>query len=263
MSEPVILTDLDERGVATVTLNRPSIGNAYDGDMLVAMADAFAQLEADSAVRVVALRGNGRHFSVGADINWLNQAHDGGPGAEGDAPPSLTALLGALDAMARPTVALVHGACIGGGLGWAACCDIAVASRDAFFAIPEVRIGFSPAPILPYFDAALGARALRRYALSGERFDAEEAYRLGLVHGICPTGGLDEAAAPIIDSLLLGAPSALGETKRLLARVAGTAVPGDLARELERRGAEGRASAEAAEGRASFLEKRRPDWYPG
>ncbi len=263
MIEPVILSRLDDRGIAELTFNRPAVGNAYDGEMIETLSSNVAALARDAAVRVVVLRGNGKHFCTGADINWLGDSYGSGGDEIPGKPPSLADALRALDGLAKPTMALVHGACIGGGIGIAACCDIVVAAQTSFFSIPEIRIGFSPGPIVAFLDAAIGPRQSRRYALSGERFDAAEARRIGLVHEVCPDGGLDQAAAPIIEALLLGAPVAIAETKQMIGAAANAPIDDALFRDLEERGAQGRRSAEAAEGRASFREKRKPDWTPG
>jgi methylglutaconyl-CoA hydratase len=243
---------VDARGVATVTLDRPEVSNAFDDAMLRALSDAFDRIAADAAVRAVVLRGAGKHFSAGAD---LKAAHE----ADGLDPIDV---LRRIDACPKPTVALVQGACIGGGVAWIAACDVVIAEETAFFSIPEVRIGFSPSPMIPLFLAALGTRALRRYALTGERFGTDDALRCGLIHEACAAGALDAAAAPVIDALLHGAPEAAAAIKRSIAACAdGTAEasPAALQADFER----GRAGAEAAEGRAAFREKRKPSWYRG
>ncbi len=248
MTDAPVVCTTDRRGVATVTLNRPAVGNAFDGAMLAALAASFGRFATDDGVRCVVLRGAGRHFSSGADMRAAQA---------GEAPEPM-AVLRAIDNLPKPTIALVHGACVGGGVAWAAACDIAIADETAFFSIPEVRLGMAAQPMLPLFVRALGARGLRRYALTGERFGADTALRLGLVHELCPAGGLDDAAAPVIDALLQGAPGAGAEIKRVIADcVAGEA---DTAA-LEAGFAAMRDGDEAREGRAAFLEKRKPVWY--
>jgi methylglutaconyl-CoA hydratase len=247
-----ILVDKDRRGVATVTLNRPEVSNAFDNAMLLALHDTFGGLASEESVRAVVLRGAGKHFSSGADLKAI-------AAGEREAVDPV-AILHRIDECPKPTIALVQGACIGGGVAWVSACDIVIAEQDAFFSIPEVRIGFCPSPMIPFFVGALGARSLRRYALTGERFGAAEALWAGLVHELCPAGGLDAAAAPLIDALLHGAPRAAAETKRIIAEVAsGTARP----ETLEKHFAGQRSGAEAQEGRAAFREKRKPAWYPG
>jgi len=246
-----LLTSVSARGVATLTFNRPDRANSYDAAMLDALADGVEAFGSDAAVRVIVLRGAGKHFSAGAAI--------GEPGR----PRRLTAEICALiDAVSKPTVAVAQGACIGGALALASACDILVASRDAFFAIPEVRLGFAPGPLIAAFARGLGFRALRRYLLSGERFSAEDGHRLGLVHRLCDAAELDGAVDALIDELLLGAPNAAATAKGLLRRHAPPALTGDELRELQRAFEATANSPEAAEGRAAFKEKRKPRWYP-
>jgi methylglutaconyl-CoA hydratase len=254
-AESVLLRSLDRRGVATLTLDRPGKGNAYDQAMLDALDGEAARLAADPAVRVVVLRGSGRHFCVGAEIGAAARAQEG---------PRVTipALCVALDALPKPTVALVHGACIGGGVALLSCCDVVLAARTAFFSLPEVRLGFAPGPLIPLFLRAIDARSLRRYLLSGERFGAEEAMRMGLVHELCDADAADAALARLIDELLLAGPNALAQAKRLFLRFAPAPAPPspELLAELQREFEQGFNAPEAAEGRASFREKRKPRW---
>ena len=263
MSEDVILADIGADGVATVTLNRPEIFNGYNAELLVMLRQTAERLDADDEVRMVILRGAGKHFSAGADVNWF-RALAGGTADEQRAAARLSAhAMRALYALSKPTLALVHNACFGGGTGYAAACDIVVASDDARFSITEVRLGITAAAILPELVAAIGPRQMRRYALSGETFDAAEAHRIGLVHEVCPVGGLNEAAKPIIDALLLSAPDAVRETKALITEVAGTLIDEATAESMAAIGGRGRGSDEAIEGFAAFFDKRPPNWYPG
>jgi methylglutaconyl-CoA hydratase len=156
----------------------------------------------------------------------------------------------------------VQGACYGGGVGLVACCDVAIATESASFALTEVRWGVIPAPIVPQLCAAIGVRSLRRYAVSGERFTARAAERIGLIHEICPEGGLDDAAASIVDALLQSAPDAAAESKLLVLEQAGLQISEQQVRALALQAAVKRASPEAAEGLLSFHEKRKPAWYP-
>jgi methylglutaconyl-CoA hydratase len=246
-----LLTSVSPRGVATLTFNRPDRANSYDAGMLDAVADGFARFGRDAAVRVIVLRGAGRHFSAGAAIG------------EGGRPRRPIAEVCALiDATPKPTVAVAQGACIGGALAIASCCDVMIASRDAFFAIPEVRLGFAPGPLLGWFARAIGFRALRCYLVSGERFTAEEGLRLGLVHRLCDAPELDGIVEEQIEELLLAAPGAAATAKRLLGRHAPAALSGDELRELQRAFDAMAESPEAAEGRAAFRDKRKPGWYP-
>ncbi len=260
MSEPEILTDLDARGVATITLNRPDIFNAFNAELLNGLKEACEKFGADPQVRVVLVRGNGKHFSAGADINWFKEMASAPEEEKLKGGRMATGAMRALDIMPKPTIALVHNVCFGGGMGYVASCDIAIASEDAHFSVTEVRVGITPAPILPQLIAAMGVRALSRYALSGETFDAHEAKRIGFIHEVCPVGGLDEAAAPIIEALMLGGPKAIADTKRLIADVSGTRVSDEIVEKLSDESARGRGSPEGIEGFNSFLEKRKPNW---
>jgi methylglutaconyl-CoA hydratase len=262
MAVPAILCDTDRRGVATVTLNRPEVHNAYDAALVEALHEAFRRLAADDAVRVVVVRGAGRHFQAGADLRWLEAVRRGDEAANREVSRRTAAAMRGLAEMAKPTLALVHGACIGGGTGLVASCDIAIAERTASFAISEVHRGMTAAIIFPQLLGAIGLRNLRRYALSGERFDAARALAIGLVHEVCEPGALDAAAAPVIEALLEAAPGALAQSKRSMLRTAGAFVAEPEFERLVREHAAQRTSAEAAEGLRSFAEKRKPGWVP-
>lgn len=263
MSEPVVLHSVDKRGVATVTINRPEVHNAYNGQVIQGLIDAFGQCAADDAVRLVVLRGNGKHFQAGADLKWLNEIGALSP-AENVAVSRRTAsAVRGLNEFPKPTLALVHGGCFGGGTGIVASCDIVIASEDATFAITEARWGVMAGIIIPQLNAAMGVRNVRRYALTCERFDARKAKEMGLVHEVCPTGGLDEAAAPVIEHLLLSAPVAMRETKEVALEHANLLMSEAYFERLVGQHAAKRQSNEAAEGLKSFAEKRKPGWYPG
>lgn len=262
MPETVVLSEVDPRGIATVTFNRPAVNNAYNGAVMEGLARAFAALAGNPAVRVVVLRGNGKHFQAGADLAFVRELSVKSL-EDGLAFSRLTvATVDALRRFHRPTVALVQGGCFGGGVGLVAACDIAIATTDAIFSLTEVRWGITAAPIMGVLTRRLGPRALGRFALSGERFNAAAAHRMGLVHQVCAPGMLDEAAAPTIEALLTAAPEATAATKALIEEsLLRDGEPG-FADELAREGASRRLMPEAAEGLASFAEKRLPSWYP-
>jgi methylglutaconyl-CoA hydratase len=262
-TEPVVLRSVDARGVATVTLNRPRVNNAYNGDLIVALLDAFSALAADDSVRLVVLRGNGRHFQAGADLKWIDGVREGTE-AENLAVSRRTAeAVRGLNEFPKPVVALVHGGCFGGGIGMIAACDVVIAEDSAVFAITEARWGLVASVIVPQLLGAMGLRQVRRYALSCERFDAERARACGLVHEVCPAGGLDAAAAPVIDAFLASAPGAVAETKALALAHAGQVMDDDYFERLVQTHSAKRMTPEAREGLASFKEKRPPAWYPG
>jgi methylglutaconyl-CoA hydratase len=261
MAESLVLSTTDERGVATLTLNRPEVHNAYNGAMIDALIEAVGALAADERVRLVVLRANGKHFQAGADLAWLREVAGFALEANVAFSRRTTLAMRALNAFPRPALALVQGACYGGGVGMVACCDIAIATASASFALSEVRWGVIPAPIIPQLCAAMGVRSLRRYGITGETFDAAEAQRIGLVREVCADDGLDRAAAPIVEALLGSAPEAVRESKRLVLAQAGLDLSDQQVEALSVQAALRRASAEAAEGLASFRDQRNPAWY--
>ncbi len=254
---------IDKRGVATVTLSRPEKNNAYDGEMIGQLAAALGELAADDRARVIVLRGAGRHFQAGADLAWVQSIRTESVAANIAISETTARAIHALTALAKPTVALVHGGCFGGGTGIAAACDIVLADATAIFAISEARWGLTAVPIIPQLLSRIGPGRLRRYALSCERFGAARAFEIGLVDEVCEEGGLDEAAAPIIDSLLHVPPRALAESKESVLKYAGLYYTQQELTEMARPHGLKRLSDEAGEGLASFLEKREPAWYPG
>jgi methylglutaconyl-CoA hydratase len=246
------------RAVATVLLNRPDRGNAFDQRMLDELAEQFALLGAENRVRIVVLRGSGRHFCTGADLAGRAGEADAASGEARRTPASLREVLIALESLPKPTIAVIQGGAIGGGAAFVACCDIALATEAAFFSIPEVRVGMAPLGVMPFLVRAMGHRGFRRYGLSGERFPAGEAMRLGLVHQVCEPAALDETLARICDDLLHGAPGTLATLKRAAAEFAS---PSLSAMEAWRPPHDAK-TQEASEGVASFREKRKPKWYP-
>ena len=255
-----IVLDSGGRGVATLTLNRPERGNAYDDVMLRELMIALAELDNDDAVRVVLLRGAGKHFCVGADIAW-HRANQGAPEAR-EAGPKLIDMLLALDRLTKPTIAVLHGAAVGGGLAVPLCCDVAFATTDALFSIPEVRIGLMPGPLVPLFLRAMSYRAFRRYGLSGERFSSAEAKAMGLIHDAAPAEQIEAMVTKQVEEFLLSAPGAIAGLKALAAKLAPPRITPALLEELEEAGSGMLETEEAKEGIASFLEKRKPRWYP-
>ena len=252
-----ISVDLSPRRVATVRLNRPERGNAFDQTMLNELAAEFARLAADDDARVVVLRGGGRHFCTGADLAARsNDAHGvSSPGPQATLPD----VLAALDGLPKPTVAVVHGGAVGGGAAFAACCDVVIADDGAFFAIPEVRVGMAPLGVAPFLIRAMGHRSFRRYSLTGERIPAAVALRLGLAHEVCEASQIDDTLTRIADDLLHGAPGAIAELKQAADRYA---TPSLAAIRADGAAPHRQQSPEAREGIASFREKRKPSWYP-
>lgn len=260
MSEAPVLWQHDDRGVATVTLNRPERNNAYNDAMIGGLHEAMDALAAVAGLRAVVIKGNGRHFQAGADLTWLRDVRAGTPRDNIDASKATAAAVDRLNRLPLPTVALVHGFCVGGGTGILAACDIVIAADDAKFAISEVRWGLTASIIFPQLNDAIGVRQLRRYGLTGERFGAEEARRIGLVHEVVTGEELAAAGERMVAALLENAPIALAETKQLaLAHAFGDVSGGELLGLVENHAAK-RQSAEADEGLASFAEKRAANW---
>ena len=260
MTVSSLTIDTDDRGVATITLNRAVIHNAFDDLMIAELLQALEIVETDQRVRLLVLRAKGDSFSAGADLNWMRRVAAYDRDRNVCDAQALGLLLNTLDTLARPTIARVQGAAYGGGVGLVSCCDIAIASEQAIFSLSEVRLGLIPAVIGPYVVNAIGRRAARRYFLTGERFDAREALRLGLVHRVVPHAELDDAVAATIDTLGRGGPSAQAAAKRLIADIAGRPVDSDARELTARRIADVRASHEGKEGLDAFLNKRPPAW---
>jgi methylglutaconyl-CoA hydratase len=261
MTQSAFLRDVDQRGVATITLNRPEVANAYNEAGLLGLTAAFAELGADPAVRALVIRGAGKHFQAGADINWLNMLSRQGPDENFAASMATVRFSRTLNELPIPTIALIHGACFGGGVGIACCVDVALATPDALFGIPEIRHGISPTPISTYMVDAIGLRQTRRYALTGERFGAEEAYRIGLVHEVISADHLEARLAEVLDAILLGAPGAIAKTKLSVLGATDRLLDERQIELLAHEGWMQRQSAEGREGTTAFREKRKPSWY--
>jgi methylglutaconyl-CoA hydratase len=261
MTDSPILLSVDARGVATATLNRPKVGNAYNADLLRALVDGLASLAADPKVRALVIRGAGKHFQAGADINWLNEATDYPPQQNYEASVLTTNAMRGLNEFPKPTIALIHGGCFGGGVGIACCVDVAFCTPDAIFGISEVRVGVSPTPISTYMIGAIGLRQTRRYALTGERFGAEEACRIGLVHEVVAADAMEAKLAAVLDACFLSAPGAMAVTKDSFLGANNLKLSDREVALLAHEGWMQRHSAEGHEGTSAFREKRTPAWY--
>ena len=260
MSTPSIITDIAADGRATVTLNRPDIHNAFDDELIERLAADLEKLDQDSGVGAVVVAAAGNSFSAGADLNWMKQVADFSEAENLAGAEAMAQMLKTLHGLSKPTIARVHGVAFGGGVGLVACCDIAFAADAALFSLSEVKLGLVPATISPYVINAIGERQSRRYMLSAERFDAVEALRIGLVHGVVQAADLDQAIDDMAETLLANGPQAMAEVKAMLASVSGRRIDDDLAHETAALIARIRVSDEGREGLASFLEKRKPDW---
>jgi len=261
MSDPVVLLDVDARGVATVTLNRPEVGNAYNAAMLDGLIGGLTRLASDRSVRCIVIRGAGKHFQAGADIRWLNEVAHQPPPENFAASMATTRAMQLLNECPKPTIALVHGACFGGGIGIVCCVDVAFATPDSQFGITEVRVGVAPTPISTHMVNAIGLRHTRRYALTGERFDAAEAQRIGLVHEVVAEDAMEQKLTSVLDAIFLSGPDAIAMTKSSFLGANGLLLDERQMAMLSHEGWTQRASAEGLEGTSAFREKRRPSWY--
>jgi methylglutaconyl-CoA hydratase len=259
MPDPVLISR-DARGIVTATLNRPEVGNAYDAALLEALIAGLERLATEATVRALVIRGAGRHFAAGADINWLAEVAEYPPERAFEASLATTRAMQLLNEFPRPTLAVIQGACFGGGAGIACCVDVALATPAAQFGITEVRVGVAPTPISPQMAQALGLRQARRYAITGERFGAEEAARIGLVHEVVPAEAIEARLEVILAAILLGGPAAQAMTKASLLGANGALIDARQMAMLAHEGWTQRATAEGREGIAAFREKRPPAW---
>jgi len=256
-----LLWSVDARGIARVTLNRPEVYNAYNGDMisgLLAMYDTLAKKN----LRAVVITGSGRNFQAGADVNWLDSVRKSSPEENARASRMTAEVVQRLNLLPVPTIALVHGACYGGGTGIISACDIVIAADNATFSIAEVKIGVAGTIIIPQLNDAIGLRQVRRYALTGERFDAQEARRIGLVHEVVPLVELEPVGERMVEHLLSNGPEAVAATKICALRHAWSHLDEAAFAGLVESHSAKRQSEEAAEGFAAFLGKRPARWIP-
>jgi methylglutaconyl-CoA hydratase len=248
--------------VATLWMNRPELHNAFDETLIAELTAAFAGLDADPCVRVIVLAGTGKSFSAGADINWMQRQGAAALDENLVDACKLATLFRTISTCATPTVARVHGAALGGGMGLASACDICVASTQAQFATSEVRLGIIPAAIGPYVVRAIGERQAYRYFQTGERISGERARDIGLAHEVAEPEALDAKVEQIVAALLAGGPLAQAAATELIRAVAHKPVDDALLEDTARRIAELRATPEAREGLSAFLEKRPAGWVP-
>jgi len=261
MSEDSVLMRASPDGVATITLNRPDVHNAFNAEVIERLSDVLEDLAGADGVRAVLLEAAGKSFSAGADLHWMKLAASFTEAENLEDARVLSQILNRLSTLPKPTVALVQGAAFGGGVGLMAACDIVIAVESAAFSLSEIKLGLIPATISPYVIAAIGERQARRYFLTGERFDAHEARRIGLVHEVVADGeALVAAGERMVERLFAAPPGALAEAKDLIAAVAGRPIDAAVIEDTARRIAARRVHAEAGEGIAAFLEKRKPGW---
>jgi methylglutaconyl-CoA hydratase len=250
-------------GAAFVTLNRPEVRNAFDDALIAELAANFKALDDEDGVRAVVLAGNGPAFCAGADLNWMKRMAGYGYEQNLHDAMGLAVMLQTIDCMKKPVVARVHGPAFAGGTGLVAACDIAVGTPEAKFCLSEAKLGLSPATISPYVVRAMGERAARRYFLTAEVFDAEEALRIGMLSVLVPSAELDGTIDALLKHLLSGGREALAKIKDLIRAVASGPIDDAMVADTARRIAEIRVSAEGKEGIAAFLAKRKPSWAAG
>ncbi len=246
--------------VATVWMNRPDLHNAFDETLITELTAAFMALDDDADIRAVVLAGRGKSFSAGADLNWMRRAANNGIDENLNDARALAKMLRTIAEMKKPTIARVQGAALGGGMGLASACDIAVASTKAVFATSEVKFGIIPSAISPYVLRAIGARQAYRYFQTAERIDAVRAREIGLVHETVEPEQLDAKVQEIVDALLIGGPAAQAAAKELIRAVNNQPINDHIVEDTAHRIAHLRATPEAREGISAFLDKRQPSW---
>jgi methylglutaconyl-CoA hydratase len=249
-------------GVAQVTMNRPKVFNAFDETMIAELDATFVQLADDASVRLIVLAGDGNHFSTGADLKWMQRASKATQEANVADARRFAAMLGKIGHCPKPTIARVQGSALGGGVGLACACDIAIAADNARFSVSEVRFGILPAVIGPYLVNALGKRQAMRLALTAARIGAAEAMSIGLVQQVAPLERLDDAVDRVVHQLLEGGPNAQREIKRLWAKLELGAVTPDVRELTAQTIGRVRATDEAKEGFDAFFAKRPAAWVP-
>lgn len=249
-----------EGAVARLRLNRPALHNAFDAALISALTTQLATLAADDTVRVVVLEAAGKSFSAGADLHWMRGMAAASEAENRDDSLALARLMRTLDELPKPTIARIHGAAFGGGVGLVACCDIAIGTPDAKFGLTESKLGLLPAVISPYVIAAIGPRQARRWFATAEIFDAAQALRIGLLHQVVDGGELDAAVQRQVDLLMKAGPIAAASAKSLVRRVAAAGEPATIDAANADLIARLRVSPEGQEGLAAFLDKRTPVW---
>ena len=255
-----ILSETSDKGVVTLRLNRPEAHNAIDDETIDEMSELIAHLHTSSAVRAVVIRGTPDAFCSGVDIAWMQHMAEAGTA---DDARRVAHILLSLRNLNKPTIAVMEGPCLGGGVAIAACCDITIAAEDAWFALPAVHLGTVPAVIVPFVMEAMGQTNARRYFLTGEEFSASDARRMGLVQAVCMQAQIDETVESFVEHLLKGAPRTLAICKEMLHTYADKPIGPSLINDMAERVVRNRKSAEAQEGLDAFLEKRRPSWQKG
>lgn len=260
MTNNLILTSV-EKGIATLTINRPDAHNAFDEHVIASLSGKLDALQIERDVHTVILRGAGKSFSAGADLNWMKRAATFTDQQNKSDALALAAMLNKLYTLPKTTIACVQGVAMGGGLGLVACCDIVITQKDTLFSLSEVKLGLIPATIAPYVLRAIGERQCRRYFQTAERFNGETAKDIGLAHEVVINDGeMESKLAVILEALSANAPFARSEAKKLALDLAGKPLDQNLMNDTASRIAQIRSGAEAKEGLNAFLEKCKPSW---
>ncbi len=262
MIDDALKIEIESDGTAWLTLDRPQVHNAFDDALIAGLSAELRALGGNDEVRAVVLMAAGKNFSAGADLNWMRRMADHSAEENLKDAEALADLMRLLNRLPKPTLALVQGAAMGGGVGLVAACDMAIAAEDAFFALSEVRLGIIPSVISPYVIAAMGQRNARRYMLTAEKFTAAQALRMGLVSEVVAAGSLKDRAREMLKEIGGNGPRAVAEAKDLILAISGRPVDDAMIDDTARRIARLRASPEGREGVAAFLEKRPPGWAP-
>lgn len=250
-----------QNSIAKLILNRPDVHNAFDDVLISKIISALNDIENDDSIRAVILTSNGKHFSAGADLNWMKRMATLTEQENREDAQELAGLMHTLNNLNKPTIALVNGAAYGGAVGLIACCDMAIATERSRFCLSEVKIGLTPAVISPFVVAAIGERQARRYFLTAEVFDAEQALNFGLLHEtVTDAADLEAAGNSLIDHLLKNSPQAMDKTKQLIKQVARGDINNDMKDYTVNLIASIRVSEEGQEGLSSFLDKRKAAW---
>ncbi len=264
MSEKLYQYSLDKRGVAIISLNRPEVHNAFNDQLILQLIECFNAIEDDKGVRVIVLRGNGKSFCAGADINWMKKMIDYSQKQNYEDSLNLANFFKTINNLSRPIIACVHGVALGGGSGLVCVCDHVIASDDTRFGFTEVKLGLAPAVISPYVIARVGEAHARGWFLSGALFSAHIAFHMGLVNRVVPKDRLEEELEKTIEDYLKAAPNACSEIKKLISRVCRKkSAPDtvDIVEDTCRTISKLRVSKEGQEGMSALLEKRTANWH--
>jgi len=259
MSE-TLQSQLNDKGVLTITMNRPEVHNAFDNEQIVRMITALETAESSPEVRVVIIASEGKSFSAGGDINYMKQMGNNSYQENLDDAAQLAKLMKTLNFLAKPTIAKVQGAAMGGGVGLVSCCDFAIGTKRTKMALSEVKLGMAPATIAPYVVRTIGERAARRLFISAQTINAQRAFELGFLSAVVAEEELDAAVDQLANSLLNNAPHGMQLAKQAAHRVASGVIDEDLISYTTKLIADIRDSDEGKEGLSAFLEKRSPNW---